>query len=281
MIARLHHPQRSGRAACAIAAHAYAEAPFSRIAALRDEPAPAGGPRLPPRFLRHADEHTVVAIRAVLEAWASVPGPLDLGRCGVVAAPCQAGRIITARSLALLRTGGAVTVSPHIVPQCSLHSLAGAVSVAFGMHGPHVGIGGGPDALSEGLFTALSLIGSGMPDACDAVWLLVSDWETEPGLDSLGEPLGDPVCRALAMLVTPESAAADSAPRLSLVTPGTTWVKAPHEESGVDLAAFADAITMCGSGMALASWAVHCPWGAQVRVEAGSAARAPRRLEAA
>ena len=274
-----HDPPR--RAACAIRAHAYAEAPFSRIAALRDEPPPVGAPPLPPRFLRHADEHTVVAVRAVLDAWTTLDDPLCVDQCGVVAAPCQAGRITTARSLALLRSGGAVTVSPHIVPQCSLHSLAGAVSVAFGLHGPHVGIGGGPDALSEGLFTALSLLGSGLPGGCDAVWLLLSDWEEEPELDTRGEPLGDPVCRALAMLIVPDSAAAPSTPRLALVTPRTAWLAEPFEEPAIDLAAFAGAIAMCGSGMALASWAVSCPWGGQVRVEAGSDTRLSRRLEAA
>lgn len=280
MIAHLH-PRRPRRAACTIRAHAFVEAPFSRIKTLRDEPPPAGAPPLPPRFLRHADEHTVVAVRAVLEAFATLEEPPDVRSCGVVSATCQAGRITTARSLALLRTGGAVTVSPHIVPQCSLHSLAGAVSVAFGMHGPHVGIGGGPDALSEGLFTVLSLVDSGMPDTCDAVWLLVTDWETEPDLDAQGEPLGDPVCRALAILVTPEPAADAAAPRLALVTPGSGWSTESCEEPAVDLAAFAGVIAMCGSGMALASWAVNCPWGGRVRVEAAANTRLPTRLEAA
>ena len=58
----------------------------------------------------------------------------------------------------MLRTAGGVAVSPHIVPQCSLHSLAGAVSVAFGMHGPNIGTSGGEHAVSEGLFTSLSLL---------------------------------------------------------------------------------------------------------------------------
>ncbi|MFM7185561.1 MAG: hypothetical protein ACKO4Z_12435 [Planctomycetota bacterium] len=280
MIAHLR-PHRPRRAACAIQAHAYVEAAFSRIAGLRDEPPPTGAPSLPTRFLRHADEQTVVAVRAVLEASTLLPEPVAAARCGVVAAPCQAGRIATARSLALLQTGGAVTVSPHIVPHCSLHSVAGAVSVAFGMHGPHVGIGGGPDALSEGLFTALSLIDSGMPDPCDAVWLLVSDWESEPELDSHGEPLGEPVCRALAMLLAPEAAAAGTEPRIALVTPAGQWPADPPDEPDVDLAAFARAIDMCRSGMALASWAVNCPWGGRVRVEAGTESLVSSRREAA
>jgi len=280
MIARLQtRPPR--QAVCAIRTHAFTEARFSRIAALRDEPAPAGCPQLPPRFLRHADEHTVVAVRAVLEAHSALSDPLRPDHCGVVAAPCQAGRISSARALSLLSSGGAVTVSPHIVPQCSLHSIAGAVSVAFGLHGPHVGIGGGPDAPAEGLFAALSLLDSALPSACGAVWLLLSDWDLEPVLDSRGEPLGDPVCRALAMLLPPPTATEATAPRLALVMRGGVWPAEPCQDPAIDLAAFAAAITMCRSGMALASWDVDCPWGGRVRVEAAANERVAGRLEAA
>lgn len=278
------HPHSRGRAAaaCAIRGHAYVEAPFSRVAALRDEPPPPGAPPLPPRFLRHCDEHTVVAVRAVLDVLAGIDRAPAGERCGVVAAPCQAGRIVTARSLSQLRTGGAVTVSPHIVPQCSLHSIAGAVSVALGMHGPHLGIGGGRDALAEGLLAALSLFQAGDGAACDAVWVLLTDWEHEPELDAAGEPVGDPVCRGLALLLAPEPTAGDSGARLVLAQPrGGMAVIPEDDEEPVDLAAFAGAIGMCTAGGALASWAVQCPWPAQIRVESRPTAQAPRRLEAA
>lgn len=272
---------RDRGAACAILGHAYVEAPFSGIAALRDAPPPSGAPTLPARFLRHCDEHTVVAMRAVLEVLATVDPAPSPDRCGVVAAPCQAGRIVTARSLAQLRIGGAVTVSPHIVPQCSLHSLAGAVSVAFGMHGPHVGIGGGPDALAEGLFAALSLFQAGPSAACDAAWLLVTDWQQEPELDGAGAPLADPVCRALALLVVPDSAAQATSSRIVLTQSGVAIAAFPTDDEPVDLAAFARAVGICGTGQALASWAVPCPWPAQIRVEPRPAAHVHRQREAA
>ncbi len=276
------HPHSRGRgAACAIRGHAYVEASFSRVTALRDEPPPAGAPALPTRFLRHCDEHTVVAMRAVLEVLAAVDRPPPADRCGVVAAPCQAGRIVTARSLSQLRIGGAVTISPHIVPQCSLHSLAGAVSVALGMHGPHLGIGGGPDALAEGLFAALAMFQAGPSAACDAAWLIATDWEREPELDAAGTPLGDPVCRALALLLVPESAAEAAASRIVLAQPLGMVAPFPIDDEPVDLAAFARAVGMCDAGGALASWAVHCPWPAQIRVESRPPAQACRRLEAA
>lgn len=260
----MHAVLSTRRPDCAIRCHAFVEARYAELPALRDAPAPPGAPPLPPRFLRHCDEHAVVAVRAVLAAAATLEPPVDFGRCGVIAAPCQAGRIATARSLAQLRVGGGVTVSPHIVPQCSLHSLAGAVSVALGMHGPHIGVGGGPDALAEGLFAAVSLFQPHAAGDCDACWLLATEWAAEPALDAAGAPAGDPVCRAVAMLIVPE---ATPAARLTLalhVPPAS----ADGESPPTDLAAFARALDMCGTGAALAAWAVTCPWGGQIRVAA-------------
>jgi hypothetical protein len=250
------------QAGCAIICHAFVESSLSGLAALREAPVAPGAPHLPARFLRHSDEHTVAAVHAVLTALASIPPARSFDRCGVVAAPCQAGRIMTARSLAMLRTEGAVAVSPHIVPQCSLHSLAGAVSVALRMHGPHLGVGGGPDALAEGLFTAMSLFQPGAASGCEAAWLIVTEWASEPELDATGAVLGDPVCRALALLLAPTVPASQERLVLSLHTPAAAQV----EEDGGDLVAFAQAIEMCGSGTALSSWTVCCPWGAQIRL---------------
>ena len=273
-------PHSRGRAApaCAIRGHAYVEAPFTGVAALRDQPPPAGAPALPTRFLRHCDEQTVVAVRGVLDVLARLDEPPPPESCGVVAAPCQAGRIVTARSLSQLRTGGAVTVSPHIVPQCSLHSVAGAVSVALGLHGPHLGIGGGPDALAEGLFAVFSLFEG---EACTSCWLLLSDWEREPALDAAGGPLGDPLCRGLALLLTPESAACPGAARIVLAEPSGLVAPFSADDEAVDLAAFSRVIGMCAAGAALTAWGVPCPWPARIRVESRSAASAAPRREAA
>lgn len=261
----------------AIRAHAFVEARHAELAALREAPTPAGVPPLPPRFLRHSDEHTVVAVRAVLAALSGLP--VDLARCGVVAAPCQAGRIATARSLAQLRTGGAVMVSPHIVPQCSLHSLAGAISVALGMHGPHVGVGGGPDALAEGLFTAATLLEPAGAAGCDAVWVVATEWATEPLLDPTGAPTGDPVCRAVALLLAP-TAGDDAALHVGVRQPLAVG-PLPADEPRHDLKAFAEALDCCSAGAALAGWTITCPWGGQIRVSARARASGQRLREAA
>jgi hypothetical protein len=262
-------------AACGVGSHALVEATLADIPGLRDTPVPEGVPALPPRFLRHCDEQTVVGMRAVLAAIAAYPEPRpSFTDYGVVAAPCQSGRIATAQSLAMLRTAGGVAVSPHIVPQCSLHSVAGAVSVALGMHGPNIGVSGGQHAVSEGLFTCLSML------AADAtlpgVWLIVSSWTQEPSLDAAGKPdcnppqdaRSGPICRALALSITAApSAAGDtgSGRRLALHMPASLRVARPPAQ---DRRA-ADEILDFARGLAAgptASWSHACPWGAEIRL---------------
>ena len=271
-------PVGGAGAECGIAAHATFEARLADIGGLRDGPFPPGAAPLPARFLRHCDEQTVVGMHAVLRALASLPGPADVSADAIVAAPCQAGRLMAAKSLALLKTGGAVTVSTHIVPQASLHSLAGAVSVGLGMHGPHVGIGGGPDALAEGLLAAVTLARS---SGAARVWLVATEWDEEPPLDAAGGATADPTCRAVALAVETGGRA-----ELSL---GIRFPKTPAEAAVADgqLAAFARALDMCGPGGALVAWTLACPWGAEVRVArrqpTAAAVRDPdhRLLEAA
>lgn len=248
-----------------IARHALRTARLSEIDALRDRPGPAGAPALPPRFLRHADEQTVLGMHAVLEALAAVSEPSPpLERCGIVSATCQAGRIAAARTLVNFHEQGAVGVSPHVVPQCSLHSLAGAVSVALGMHGPHLGVGGGPDALAEGIVAALSLLTLGAGESLPGVWLVATEWEDEPALDARGAATNDPVCRALALLLV---AGSETDLELDLRGPGLARPR-PRDAAGRAgrLADFARAVTMCREGTVLESWALDCPWPGMIRV---------------
>jgi len=273
-------------AACGVAGHALVEARLSEIPVLRDPPATPGVPTLPARFLRHCDEQTIVGMRAVLAAIAAHPEPRpSFTDYGVVAAPCQAGRIATAQSLAMLRTAGGVAVSPHIVPQCSLHSLAGAVSVALGMHGPNVGTSGGRQAVSEGLFTALSLLtaGSATAPSIPGVWLVLSGWTAEPALDMDGKPARgpaadsaafDPVCRAVAVALTAAPEAAGTGRRLRLRMP--TAVRIARQDDDADgsagaadeILAFARALAAGDDG----SWSHLCPWGADIQLGSGVAA---------
>ena len=260
-------------AGCRVAGHALVESRLSALDDLRGRAAPAGGPALPPRFLRHADEQTVVGLHAVLAVIATGDPQADLARHAVIAASCQSGRLAAARTLAQLPTGGAATVSPHVVPQCSLHSVAGAVSVALGMHGPHLGVGGGPEALAEGLLTAATVLTHGDPE-CTAAWLVATDWDEEPALDPAGRPRTDPVCRGLAIKLVPAGAGRDDGEPLEglelMIRPTTGHGPAPrlHEPTG-GLVALARALSHGGPGRAHAAWAIDSPW-AQIRLVSGS-----------
>lgn len=264
----LPSPTIAAAARCTVASHGLVEARLSAIAALRDQPVPASAPALPSRFLRHCDEQTVVGMRAVLEAIAGHPAPRPaFDRYGVIGSSCAAGRIAAAQTLAQLKTGGAVVVSPHIVPQCSLHAPASAVSVALGMHGPTIGTSGGPHALSEGLFAAFSFL---QDATCDGIWLVVTEWDEEPQLDSAGKPLDDPLCRALALALVP---AGDATAGLTLHLRRSVEIEGGLGQEAQSLAAFARALAMCATGGVLTSWSHACPWGAEIRVVARESAQ--------
>lgn len=189
--------ERPAENACSILTHAVVEVRLSEIAALRDAPGPATAPPLPKRFLRYCDEQTVVGMAAVLRAIDRLPAPRpEFHEWGVLAASCQAGRIMGAAAVIGTRNIGSQGVSPHLVPQCSLHSPASAVSVALSMHGPHFGIGGGPEAFDEGLLAACSMVSQ-------PHWLILTAWETEPLLDAEGSPISDPICLGLAIALLP------------------------------------------------------------------------------
>jgi len=269
-------------ATCAITAHGMCESRLSTIPALRDGAVPAGAPALPPRFLRHCDEHTVVGLRAVLEAIAATPSVAnDLPQHGVIGAPCQAGRLVTARSLIQMRQDGPVAISTHIVPQCSLHSLAGAVSVALGMHGPHLGVGGGPDAFAEGLMTAVSIVhAAGGAASLPAVWLVATEWDEEPSLDAAGQAVNDPVCRGLAMLFDASGLGEVTldvhGPSAALSRP----VAARRRSS--PLVDVARAVSSCRTGGSSVTCHISAPWPLEVTIARRSpASLSPPRREAA
>jgi hypothetical protein len=248
------------------------------MAVLREASVP-GAPPLPPRFLRHADEHTVVGIRAVQEAMVALghrPGSSSAAatdRFAVVAAPCGAGRPATARTLVSLRDGGPVTVSPHVVPQCSLHAVASAVSVGLRIHGPNIGVGGGPEALSEAFLTALSLLDEPGVDGC---WLVLTAWDNEPTLGDRGDLPGEAACRGVALAL---DRAAVGSLGLSLRTePSLTVIDdaSPTSVSGqpslAELAAFLDRAAHAGGGDRDnhddgCRWSFRLGWGAMVHLE--------------
>jgi hypothetical protein len=180
------------------------EVPLAAVVDLRSAADPDNTPPLPKRFLRHADEQSVVAVRAVQQGIASLEG-LSCQSHGVIAAPCRLGRIASSRTLSKYAEGGGVTVSTHIVPHASLHAMAAAVSVGLGMHGPSLGVGGGVEALSDGLLTLVALANT---PGVDGWWLVATQVTSEPTIDSEGDPIqtegvtAEATVEALALLVS-------------------------------------------------------------------------------
>jgi len=158
----------------------------------------------PGHFLKYSDEQTVLAVAAVDQAISS--GELDAKQFqdwSIVAAPRFIGRIAGVGTLARFDRGGGPAISPHVIPQHSLHSISGALSILLSSRQPNFGVGGTGDSLAEGLFAALTF-----PAGNRAGVLLVSTaWEPEPQLDNEGNCTNHPVCHAVALALEASAAA--------------------------------------------------------------------------
>jgi hypothetical protein len=189
----------SGRStfACSVAAYGVVEAALGELPALRDQPGSSSARPIPPRFLRYADEQTVVGLAAVLRAIDAHPlRDACFDEWGVLAAPRFLGRVVGAATFTKFIQNPQAAVSPHIIPQHSLHSVAGAISIALGMHGPNFGVGGGPEALAEGLTAGLTFLEYG---SVPGLWLVLTQWTPEPAPNPAGLIADDLVCRGVAM----------------------------------------------------------------------------------
>ena len=207
---------------CQIDSCATVSAHLSEVQALAREKHAYGSYSLPTRFLRHADEQTVIGVRSILKAMAAdTQGNSDISNDAVIAATCLAGQPAAARTMIGLRDKGPVAVTPHIVPQCSLHSVASAASVGFGMHGPNFGVGGGIHAVSEGLLLAVTLaplLAITSPSA--RIWLICTGWDQQPSLKPNGEVDNDPLCRGLTLLLkhTPSHSIDNARPQIRITS---------------------------------------------------------------
>src|SRR5262249_5568186 len=145
--------------ACDVLAYGTAQATPETLPALRQAPGPVVGPALPASFLKHADEQTVVGLTAVFRAihqhqLAATP----FADWGARAAPRFLGRVTMASALQKFASEGAWGISPHLIPHRSLHSVSGTVSQALRIHGPNLGVGGGPGAAAEVMLAAAAMV---------------------------------------------------------------------------------------------------------------------------
>jgi hypothetical protein len=148
-------------------------------------------------FLKYVDEQTVTAVAAVDKAVQSHEIDLSQRRdWPIIAAPRFQGRIAGPAVIRGYDRGGPQSVSPHIIPQNSLHSISGALSILLASHGPNVGVGGGPESLDDAILAAFSLPGASGANGC---WLVATAWDPEPVADRQGRFLNEPLCHAFAL----------------------------------------------------------------------------------
>lgn len=197
----------------AIRGHAVLRASADALKSLRQSPGTSVGEPLPANFLKHADDQTVTAVAAVLRAVHDFGlAQTDFSRWGVLAAPRRLARGAVALALKRFNAEGAWGVSPHLIPNRSLHAVSGTISQALQIHGPNFGVGGGPGSAAKSLLAASTLLEC---ERLPGLWLVLTGWNWEPGIEipqaiiqqaphltSHGEPA---VCTAVAMALLPDS----------------------------------------------------------------------------
>jgi hypothetical protein len=177
----------------------------------RPGPVPEGWSRTPPSLLRYADEQTVAGTAAIFAAIATMDAqPRGFEGWGVVAASRYLGRASLAAALRSFKAEGVWGTSPHLIPHFALHSPAGTISLALGLHGPNVGAGGGLHAAAEGFLAAMTWLAAGV---VPGVWLVLSGWSPDLIPERKGGASGtahaqeahpaDIECQALALALRP------------------------------------------------------------------------------
>jgi hypothetical protein len=153
-------------------------------------------PGTPGHFLKHADEETVLAVAAVDRMVQSLGGDAAcLRNWPILAAPQFIGRLGGTAMLVRFARSGAPSISPHLIPQHSLHSISGALSILLGSHEPNFGVGGAAGSFAEGLLVSLTCPVAQAP----GVIFVATAFDPEPQIDQAGQCTNSPVGYALAL----------------------------------------------------------------------------------
>lgn len=252
---------------CAIAAVGMAQATLAEIAHFRKNPGTSPFAVGDFSFLKHADEHTVVALAAILDALRQFPAGTSFDEWGVVAAPRWPGRLPAAAAYAKFSSDGPRGVSALLIPNICLHALSGSISLAFGMHGPNFGVGGGLANVADGLLAGLVVqLEQNLP----GTWILLSEWDVEPHVPVQDQPT--PVARALALAVVPANGQARQ-PRLRLQPAATSaTVSAPVGSNATEHPRLAGLANFLATPSPNAAWSCTMDWGMELVVTAGEKA---------
>jgi hypothetical protein len=194
-------------------------------------------------LLRYSDEQTVAGTAAVFTAMNAMGrAPDEFAGWGVVAASRYLGRASLAAALRSFMAEGVWGTSPHLIPHFALHSPSGTISLALGVHGPNLGVGGGRHAAAEGFLAALTWLAAGV---VPGVWLVLSGWSPELVPDEAGRASASMECRALALaLVAAEDEGAPQQPAFRIIVDRRT--RSPMVPTPIDLVALAESLAARG-----------------------------------
>jgi hypothetical protein len=247
-----------------------ARADLTAIPAMRKS-LPAWAPvGTPGHFLKHADEQTVLAVAAVDQAISSTGLSADDFRdWAIIAAPRYIGRLAGTMTLNRFTRGGGPAISPHVIPQHSLHSISGALSILLSSRQPNIGVGGTSDSLVEGLLAALTF-----PETkCAGAWLIATAWDPEPRVDEQAGCMNSPVCHAVALGLT-FAANSQACGHLRFVS-GNERIETECEVSwSLNAAGISEALVALTPGGPAGCFAWRLPWGATLVLEAREAVAA-------
>jgi len=259
-----HCPVSDSEPALALRGFGTARADLAAIAAMRKS-LPAWAPQdTPGHFLKHADEQTVLAVAAIDQAIQSTGLTPDQCRdWAIIAAPRFIGRIAGTTTLDRFAKGGGPAISPHVIPQHSLHSISGALSILLSTRRPNFGVGGTGNSLAEGLLSALTAPVVGY----SGIWLVSTSWHPEPQLTERSGCQNNPVCHAVALALQ-AAAESGSCGRLQLCARSEA---VDQTESPLDAASLCQSLAALQPGGPAERFVWPLPWGATIVLEAREA----------
>lgn len=250
-------PDRSPECTLAIAATGRVACPLEEVADLAANLRLPNGEPIPSSALKVSDQQTIVGMAAVLEAIDR--GGLhstDMSDWGIVGAPRFLGRLHSAEFFDRWRKGKARKLSLFFVPHRSLHAVSGTISQVLRMHGPNFGAGGGYEALSEGLITAVTLMQLGQ---LPGLWIVLTQNHPEPEPDDEGNNRLDSTCYGIALAVRAESEQA----RLRLAIAPSEAPSDTVDDPFLRLFAFLEQGDDAGR---YGSWTLSLDWGYELRI---------------
>jgi hypothetical protein len=259
---------------CALVAFGVVRAQVEHLKALRQGPGVVRGEPLPAAFLKHADEQTVAGLAAVLQAIGQHRlSSEDFTHWGVLAAPRFLARAMLAQALKRFALEGAWGVSPHLIPHRSLHSVSGTVSQALQIHGPNLGVGGGPTGAAKAMLAAAAMVAD---PHLPGLWVVLTGWNKEPGLEHSGRPSTNghtaiPTCSAVALALRAEPAGW-TGPRLH-IAPGAVLENGRAKAVAVAAFTLEGLIDGLTSTTTAPAWRLECGGFVQLDLQASAGER--------